>query len=779
MSDLSRVEQLLRNALGDDIYEVTPQSRVEVLLQQLNELIEDIGGGSVDPEVITAWLAENIHDGAVIDSSLTVEGAAADSKKTGTEISQLKEDLSALHDNSLALDTSNTANVYCSTTIGSTISFTDSSASVTIKKVIAVKQGEIFNIKITNGATPSSVSIRNSVITDANNKVRQVIAIPTVAGETVEVRVQSSYNGWLYLCIDTAYTNVQIESGGAYFTELCSNTLTGIVDATHGYIDYTVGKPYYQRAADTTKSTSERCGIKRDRYLVTVDYDGGFNKDFVIKLSGPAVYSQTATSVAEWANGITLKEGHTYKLDMRWLNNDVVANKIYPIVYPAGSASGVGTARFEGNGYTRTFTAENTTYHIAMYVYKTAVLQNAQFMLTLEEIDLLPNEYDLDIPVTAGLEWYVDNGIGKSRTGKPARASSNLIAIPDKYNYMIAEAYVGYAVNVIEFTPETKAGRYASYWNGGSKLVAIDHSKRYAFTGAMRNTDSTVTLPENGCIAKLHLYRDMPNQWLNPVGECKKYPQLDPICIWSTNNTQMQGCATNGTKILSCSQQQHKWYLIDIKTGAVTSVSTEELGHCNDATYYNGYYYVASMLTTGEVYKVDPETLEIVDTIIFKDENDTATTVWRLEYDKTTDRFYSAHGTEAYLIYDTSFAVVGSLTKSGSATIDGNVETYRQGMCVDNKYLYEFNESHDFLHAFILVYDKTTGEYVSTINVELVTGFDNGELEGGAYDWEHDVMYISFIDRSSNGKKPSFYRMNIKSTPDISKWCKYAIDVLA
>lgn len=97
MSDLSRVEQLLRNALGDDIYEVTPQSRVEVLLQQLNELIEDIGGGSVDPEVITAWLAENIHDGAVIDSSLTVEGAAADSKKTGTEISQLKEDLSDMN----------------------------------------------------------------------------------------------------------------------------------------------------------------------------------------------------------------------------------------------------------------------------------------------------------------------------------------------------------------------------------------------------------------------------------------------------------------------------------------------------------------------------------------------------------------------------------------------------------------------------------------------------------------------------------------------------------
>ena len=97
MSDLSRTEQLLRNALGEDIYEVTPQSRVEVLLQQLNEYIEVMGGGSVDPEVITAWLAENIHDGAVVDSSLTVEGAAADSKKTGTEISQIKEDLSDMN----------------------------------------------------------------------------------------------------------------------------------------------------------------------------------------------------------------------------------------------------------------------------------------------------------------------------------------------------------------------------------------------------------------------------------------------------------------------------------------------------------------------------------------------------------------------------------------------------------------------------------------------------------------------------------------------------------
>ena len=100
MSDLSRVEQLLRNALGEDIYEVTPQSRVEELLVQLNELIEGMGGGSVSPEdiasIVTGWLAENIHDGAVVDASLSVAGAAAESKKTGEEISQLKEDLTQI-----------------------------------------------------------------------------------------------------------------------------------------------------------------------------------------------------------------------------------------------------------------------------------------------------------------------------------------------------------------------------------------------------------------------------------------------------------------------------------------------------------------------------------------------------------------------------------------------------------------------------------------------------------------------------------------------------------
>lgn len=144
MSDISRVEQLLRNALGEDIYEVTPQSRVEELLQQLNELIEDMGA-SVDPAVIepivTAWLEENIHDGsaAVVDSSLTIAGAAADAKKTGDEISGLKSNLNDVN-----------------AEVASLINFAFAQKSIEISKALeyypfALNNGDVITIKNKSG----------------------------------------------------------------------------------------------------------------------------------------------------------------------------------------------------------------------------------------------------------------------------------------------------------------------------------------------------------------------------------------------------------------------------------------------------------------------------------------------------------------------------------------------------------------------------------------------------------------------------------------------------
>ena len=91
----SRGEQYLSKIAGVDkgIPEV-PQSRVEQYL----EYIANNGVGPSEEEIaeaVTEWMADNIHEDptVVIDKSLAVEGAAADSKSVGDEINDLKADL--------------------------------------------------------------------------------------------------------------------------------------------------------------------------------------------------------------------------------------------------------------------------------------------------------------------------------------------------------------------------------------------------------------------------------------------------------------------------------------------------------------------------------------------------------------------------------------------------------------------------------------------------------------------------------------------------------------
>lgn len=88
MSDLSRVEQLLRNALGEDIYEVTPQSRVETLLVELiehanvtSENIESaLGYMPVSQASVDDSLGRLINKTASKGDVLTYDSTLSDSK---------------------------------------------------------------------------------------------------------------------------------------------------------------------------------------------------------------------------------------------------------------------------------------------------------------------------------------------------------------------------------------------------------------------------------------------------------------------------------------------------------------------------------------------------------------------------------------------------------------------------------------------------------------------------------------------------------------------------
>ena len=370
----------------------------------------------------------------------------------------------------------------------------------------------------------------------------------------------------------------------------------------------------------------------------------------------------------------------------------------------------------------------------------------------------------MDIKAVEGTDFYIKDGYIDMKTDDPSRASSELFSIPEDYNYMMIEANPGYAVNMHEVNPSDSSARNIMSWVNSTYIMKVDHNKQYVIQGAMRDTTSTVSLPADGSIAKLYLYKEKPNQFMCQSDDTLDQPQLELIY---TGDAPSQGLATDGNNILIC-KPRDGMDLIDIETRKIklhVDYQRDLYGHMNDATYYDGAYYVASMNSkTGEVFKFDSQTLELLDTIILKNENDKPYTVWRLAYDQSTNRFYSAYDVdspETYLIYDTEFNLVDKVQLSGSTTIDGNEKskTLRQSFDVDNEYIYECNISKDLKWAFIGIHKKN-GKFACVLHLDELTG---KELEGIAYDWNHDIMYISCYMKQGGQKKYQVFRMTYKS----------------
>ena len=75
-----------------DYEELTNKPSINNVTLIGNKSLHDIGLGPDVAEEVTSWLDENVESGEtlVVDNSLTIQGAAADAKKTGDEISEIK-----------------------------------------------------------------------------------------------------------------------------------------------------------------------------------------------------------------------------------------------------------------------------------------------------------------------------------------------------------------------------------------------------------------------------------------------------------------------------------------------------------------------------------------------------------------------------------------------------------------------------------------------------------------------------------------------------------------
>lgn len=309
MSDLSRVEQLLRNALGEDIYEVTPQSRVEELLQELNEVIEGMGG-SVSPEdiatAVSAYLDEHLTNptNPPVDTSLTIAGAAADAQKTGVEIGALKEDLNDIEgelENCIRYDSKEEYPDYDEE---SEITFTDGYAINTDGSVVAVSGYAVSDLipleniyQVYRYGTLTKFSLRRYALYDEDQHLLQYYAsttsyeFTTINGRDTATEYNLVVNGTKasYIRIEkeierTMYHFVKVPSKNVYYIEdndIVTDTIEELktVEAKTKLVQF-VGKTIVNLgdsifgATNDSTSTSAQIGLYVNATVINCAFGG-------------------------------------------------------------------------------------------------------------------------------------------------------------------------------------------------------------------------------------------------------------------------------------------------------------------------------------------------------------------------------------------------------------------------------------------------------------------------------------------------------------------------
>ena len=175
-------------------------------------------------------------------------------------------------------------------------------------------------------------------------------------------------------------------------------------------------------------------------------------------------------------------------------------------------------------------------------------------------------------------------------------------------------------------------------------------------------------------------YVYVPKSWEPRYDELKlddAYRLRDDI----TDTYTPQGGCTDGTYIYRAMVEHDdkpaKIQKLDLFGNIVTERTLDVLGHANDMTYCSkdGYIYVAHSSSTSIVYRLNRDTLALVDTL------NIGRTIWGIDYNATYDLFVLGGVGDAYLsIYTYDFKFMYRIKEENAFT--GMV---RQGItCTDN-----------------------------------------------------------------------------------------------
>lgn len=197
------------------------------------------------------------------------------------------------------------------------------------------------------------------------------------------------------------------------------------------------------------------------------------------------------------------------------------------------------------------------------------------------------------------------------------------------------------------------------------------------------------------------------------------------------------GCVDDNGNLCVIFPTVGKFIKHNINNGTNTEISftPDAYGHGNGMTYNpnTGYFYVASMSSTGEVYVFD-SSFNLIDTVYARDGNDNIFNCWNIAYDRIAERFITISSENGGIIYymDDDFNYISSV--AFNATLWGYT---RQDIETDGVFIYclSYNSNH------IYVFDMLGNLIIDISNSAFI-----GEPESLCYDWENDVYYIEGRD---------------------------------
>ena len=164
-----------------------------------------------------------------------------------------------------------------------------------------------------------------------------------------------------------------------------------IIHDNFGYINYNYDASFH-RAADPEATNSLKIGIDRSSEIVVLNGNSTTNPNnfIIVRITDDVVSTVQDSTVTNWDTGLSLIEGHDYKITCKLLsgtselNDEEYINSVS--VYPIGQRQSVGTFYRSGKTFVRTFTATDTQYNFCIYIEDEQEFVNAKYMITLEDL---------------------------------------------------------------------------------------------------------------------------------------------------------------------------------------------------------------------------------------------------------------------------------------------------------------------------------------------------------------------------------------------------------